>query len=236
MDDTVLPKLQELGVEPVETAASTRRSTTRRRFRPTSASSQNGSTPPAPTRCSSSASPARTGRCTWSTTLPTEAPVHGCHRRARVRHERGDQRHIDPRRIAIGRELRSRPGALGGGGRARVRRDAQCGRCRKPGAVRVRRQRPSNQPYQAGFFACPDVALMQAWLEAAGENLNYGTLEAALDGFSCRFRATRASARLVRHPRPTATRLHTSSVGTIQQRVKVVELMRGPSTARLNYE
>lgn len=41
---------------------------------------------------------------------------------------------------------------------------------------------PSNQPYQAAFQACPDVALTQAWLEAAGEDLNYGTLAAAADG------------------------------------------------------
>jgi hypothetical protein len=41
---------------------------------------------------------------------------------------------------------------------------------------------PSNQPYQAAFQACPDMALLQAWLEAAGEDLNYGTLAAALDG------------------------------------------------------
>ena len=40
----------------------------------------------------------------------------------------------------------------------------------------------SNQPYQAAFQACPDMALLQAWLEAAGENLNYGTLAAAQDG------------------------------------------------------
>ena len=42
----------------------------------------------------------------------------------------------------------------------------------------------SNQPYQAAFFACPDMGLMLKWLEAAGENLNYGTLEAALDGLT----------------------------------------------------
>jgi len=41
---------------------------------------------------------------------------------------------------------------------------------------------PSNQPYQAAFQACPDVVLTQALLEAAGEDLNYGTLEAAIDG------------------------------------------------------
>ena len=41
---------------------------------------------------------------------------------------------------------------------------------------------PSNQPYQAAFQACPDVAITQAWLEAAGEDLNYGTLAAAADG------------------------------------------------------
>ena len=41
---------------------------------------------------------------------------------------------------------------------------------------------PSNQPYQAAFQACPDVALLRAWLEAAGEDLNYGTLAAAITG------------------------------------------------------
>ncbi len=41
---------------------------------------------------------------------------------------------------------------------------------------------PSNQPYQAAFQACPDVYLLRALLEAAGEDLNYGTLEAAIDG------------------------------------------------------
>ena len=41
---------------------------------------------------------------------------------------------------------------------------------------------PSNQPYQAAFQACPDVALLQAWLTAAGDDLNYGTLAAAVDG------------------------------------------------------
>jgi ABC-type branched-subunit amino acid transport system substrate-binding protein len=41
---------------------------------------------------------------------------------------------------------------------------------------------PSNQPYQAAFQACPDAALMRAWFEAAGDDLNYGTLEAAVEG------------------------------------------------------
>jgi hypothetical protein len=41
---------------------------------------------------------------------------------------------------------------------------------------------PSNQPYQAAFQACPDVALVKAWLGAAGKKLNYGTLAAAEDG------------------------------------------------------
>ncbi len=40
---------------------------------------------------------------------------------------------------------------------------------------------PSNQPYYAAFFACPDLALARAWIEAAGEDLNYGTLQSALD-------------------------------------------------------
>ncbi len=41
---------------------------------------------------------------------------------------------------------------------------------------------PSIQPYQSLFQACPDVALLAAVLEAAGEDLNYGTFEAAIDG------------------------------------------------------
>jgi hypothetical protein len=41
---------------------------------------------------------------------------------------------------------------------------------------------PSQQQFQAAFYACPDMALIQAWLEAAGEDLNYGTLGAAIDG------------------------------------------------------
>jgi Periplasmic binding protein len=40
----------------------------------------------------------------------------------------------------------------------------------------------SNQPYQATFFSCPDMALTKAVLEAAGKNLNYGTLAAAING------------------------------------------------------
>jgi hypothetical protein len=43
---------------------------------------------------------------------------------------------------------------------------------------------PSNQPYQAAFQACPDVALLSALLEAAGEDLNYGTLAGAIDGLT----------------------------------------------------
>jgi len=43
---------------------------------------------------------------------------------------------------------------------------------------------PNVQPYQAAFQACPDVALMRAWLEAAGDDLNYGTLAGAADGLT----------------------------------------------------
>jgi ABC-type branched-subunit amino acid transport system substrate-binding protein len=42
----------------------------------------------------------------------------------------------------------------------------------------------SNQPYQAAFQACPDIALTVALLTRAGENLNYGTLAAAVDGLT----------------------------------------------------
>ena len=40
----------------------------------------------------------------------------------------------------------------------------------------------SNQPFQAAFQACPDIWLTRAVLERAGENLNYGTFAAAIDG------------------------------------------------------
>ena len=36
-------------------------------------------------------------------------------------------------------------------------------------APRVRPGRPGKQPYQAAFQACPDVALLKAWLDAAGK-------------------------------------------------------------------
>jgi hypothetical protein len=39
----------------------------------------------------------------------------------------------------------------------------------------------SNQPFQAAFAACPNFALLQGWLEAAGKTLNYGTLNSALE-------------------------------------------------------
>jgi Periplasmic binding protein len=38
-----------------------------------------------------------------------------------------------------------------------------------------------SQAFQAAFAACVHIPLTQAWIEAAGPNLNYGTLEAALD-------------------------------------------------------
>jgi hypothetical protein len=41
---------------------------------------------------------------------------------------------------------------------------------------------PSNQPYQAAFQACPDMALTKAVLERAGKSLNYGTLRNAFNG------------------------------------------------------
>ena len=43
---------------------------------------------------------------------------------------------------------------------------------------------PSNQPYQAAFQACPDIALTRALLEAAGEGLNYATVDLAIEGLT----------------------------------------------------
>lgn len=39
----------------------------------------------------------------------------------------------------------------------------------------------SNIPYSAGFLACGNLVTLQAWLDAAGEDLGYGTLQAAID-------------------------------------------------------
>jgi len=40
---------------------------------------------------------------------------------------------------------------------------------------------PGDLPFNAAFAGCADFALLQAWLESAGEDLNYGTLQAGLD-------------------------------------------------------
>ena len=64
----------------------------------------------------------------------------------------------------------------------------------------------SNQPYQAAFQACPDIWLTKALLTRAGENLNYGTLAAAVDGLDDDDpRRSRPSAPTARRP-TTATR------------------------------
>jgi hypothetical protein len=39
----------------------------------------------------------------------------------------------------------------------------------------------SSQAFQSAFFPCSHIPLVAAWLKAAGPNLNYGTLGAALD-------------------------------------------------------
>ena len=40
----------------------------------------------------------------------------------------------------------------------------------------------NDKQYQMAFLSCPQMAILKAWLEAAGKNLNYGTLTAAIDG------------------------------------------------------
>ena len=73
---------------------------------------------------------------------------------------------------------------------------------------------PSNQPYQAAFQACPDVALLGAWLEAAGEDLNYGTLADAIDGLEVEHPGRPGARTYGPPPTPTATRPPTSTRGT----------------------
>ena len=107
--------------------------------------------------------------------LDTNAPTG-------VLHQRGHDGHLDPRGLAHRRRLRPRPGPLRRGDHAGVHPDAgRCRASRRPTPSEVGDD-PSNQPYQAAFQACPDVYLLRALLEAAGEDLNYGTLEAAIDG------------------------------------------------------
>jgi hypothetical protein len=38
-----------------------------------------------------------------------------------------------------------------------------------------------SQAFQSAFFPCTHLPLVEAWLDAAGPNLNYGTLAAALE-------------------------------------------------------
>ena len=59
---------------------------------------------------------------------------------------------------------------------------------------------PNNQPFAGSFNACADLTLLQAWLEAAGEDLNYGTLQAAWTA------ASSSSCPGRRIPAPTARR------------------------------
>ena len=80
------------------------------------------------------------------------------------------------------RQLRAGPSPVRRGGHAGVHPDPRRRRSGDTVARGIGTDDPSNQPYQAAFQACPDVDLTRAWLEAAGEDLNYGTLEAAADG------------------------------------------------------
>ena len=73
---------------------------------------------------------------------------------------------------------------------------------------------PSNQPFQAAFQACPDIAVLRAWLGAAGEDLNYGTLDATIDGLEVSIPGDPEPRTYGRHPMPTATPPPTSSPGT----------------------
>ncbi|MGO9875740.1 MAG: hypothetical protein ACLPVY_18310 [Acidimicrobiia bacterium] len=42
----------------------------------------------------------------------------------------------------------------------------------------------SDQPFQAAFNVCPVFDILKAWLQAAGKNLNYGTLQSAINGLT----------------------------------------------------
>ena len=126
----------------------------------------------------------RTGRRTWSddTSYRPEAPVPGQHRGRRLRHQRVHHGHIGARRgrSRAAATARTRPASRRRRCRSASRRSTDAG-IETPSPEDVGDD-PSIQPFQAAFQACPDLDLLQAWLEAAGEDLNYGTLEAAIDG------------------------------------------------------
>ena len=79
---------------------------------------------------------------------------------------------------------------------------------------------PDDQRFFAAFFPCPEVAVLQGWLEAAGEDLNYGALAAALDtGFEVAMPGVPRPGTSAPRPTPTATRPPTSSGGTKRPRI-----------------
>ena len=195
-------------------ASPTPRPETSRPWKPTSAPSPNASSPPVSTPWSWSAAVAPTGptpwrpttatgpnSCSWPTTpsrLLRTVPTPPTHRCSTVRW----------RAAATDRPRRSstRPGCRTASPPSR------------PPAVEVPAPEdvaanPDDQRFFAAFFPCPEVAVLQGWLEAAGEDLNYGALAAALDtGFEVAMPGDRHAPELRhRRPTPTATRPPTSS-------------------------
>ena len=182
-EDTVLPELEELGVEVAESAIAVAPADDQ------SAQQSEQATIAQRFEAAGVDTVVLVGESAqgWPTdherelVVPTAAAVPRVHRGRRVLHERGHDRHLDPRGHAVG----------GGYGPDQARFDEpamqECIQTLADQDVETPTPEesgddPSNQPYQAAFQACPDVVLLRALLEAAGEELNYGTLAAAIDG------------------------------------------------------
>ena len=184
MDDIVLPELEELGIEPVETgimdapandtaAVQANVNLIAERFKAADAD----------TVLIVGLAGANWPLYMDDDPVPSEAPVHWTSPPPRAFGTNA----VDHRHVVL-------DGSLSGGGygpdQARYDEAAMQECVAMLEAAGVEAPPPSefdvndrsNQPYQAAFQACPDMALVQAWLEAAGEDLNYGTLEAAIDG------------------------------------------------------
>ena len=157
-----------------------RRPMTRPRWRQMSGRSPSGSNRPGSTRWCSLVRAARTGRRTSTRTTPTD-PSSSSSTQAAVTAFASNAATTDTSVLE---------GAIAGGrfgpDQAIYERMADCVATITDAGVELPAPEdvaddPDNQRFQPAFAACPQVAILQAWLEAAGEDLNYGTLAAVLE-------------------------------------------------------
>ena len=83
-------------------------------------------------------------------------------------------------------------------------------------------------PYTAPFTACWNVALLRSLLEAAGDDLNYGSLAAAPTAWRWLFRPRPSPSPTGRRPWPTAIPRCTSPTGTLTRAPRTASSWSGP--------